>query len=130
MARVNENDEPGNTTLRLLESAARTATNNTGTIRNRYHRGLIVTLDITVVPAIETVTLTIQGVDPLTGKLYTILASVLEAAAVTIIMRVHPMLTAAANLIAQDVMPEEWRVLVSHSAAGTFNYSVSAQLVD
>lgn len=118
-----------NRALTVLASAVRAATNNSADQKNRDAKGLHVIIDMTAVPGVDTVTFTIQGKDPLSGKYYTLLASAAIAAVSTVVLKVYPSLTAAANLVASDVLPTDWRVLATHSAATNFTYSVGAQLV-
>lgn len=96
---------------------------------NEHCKGLHLTIDMTAVPGVQTVTFTIQGKDPISGKYYTILASAAIVAVSTVVLRVYPSLVAAANLVANDVLPRSWRVTATHSGAGSFTYSVAASLV-
>jgi hypothetical protein len=79
-------------------------------MRNDFRRGLKLIVDA---PAgTGTITVTIQGKDPLSGKYYTILASAALAVGSTTVLLIYPGATAAANLIANDVLPSTWRVSV------------------
>lgn len=118
-----------NRALTVLASAVRAATNNSEDQKNRDAKGLHLIIDMTAVPGVDTVTFTIQGKDPLSGKYYTLLASAAIVAASTVVLKVYPGLTAAANLVASDVLPADWRVLATHSAGSNFTYSVGAQLI-
>jgi hypothetical protein len=118
-----------NRPLTVLASTARTATNNSGDLVNRSARGLHLIIDMTVEPGVDTVTFTIEGKDPLSAKYYTILASAALTAVATTVLKVYPGLTAAANLVASDVLPKDWRVVATHSGATTTTYSVGAQLI-
>lgn len=108
----------------LYTSAARTATSNGQDMANDAYRGVMVVLDITVAPGVDTVTLTIQGKDPVSGKYYTLLAGAAESATGTKVYRVYPSLPATANVSANDLVPQTWRVTVTHSAGTSFTYSV------
>lgn len=78
-------------------------------------------LDLTVVGGAGTVTATIQGFDPASGKFYSILASAALAAVATTVIRVGPSLTTAANTVANDFMPLTWSLqLVVAGNAVTF----------
>lgn len=127
--KASDDTDDENKDLTVLASAVRAATNNSADQKNLNYRGLHLIIDVTAVPGVDTVTFTIQGKDPLSGKYYTILASAAIAAAGTTVLKVYPGLTAAANAVANDVLPEDWRVAVTHSAASNFTYSVGAQLV-
>lgn len=107
-----------------LPSAIRAATNVTEDFRNDAASGVSVILDITAVPGTDTVTLTIQGKDPASGKYYTILAGAAQSGTGTTKMDVYPGLVVAANLAANAVLPSVWRISMTHSAASNFTYSV------
>jgi hypothetical protein len=79
---------------------------------NYNGRGLHLTIDITAITGTTpTLTVTIQGKDPVSGKYYTLLASAALAAVATTVLRVYPGLAAAANLVANDALPRNWRVI-------------------
>lgn len=118
-----------NTDLVILSSAVRAASANGQDRTNQNARGILVVIDVTAVPTVDTVTFTLQGKDPASGKYYTILASAALVAAGTVVLRVYPGLTAAANLVASDALPRTWRLITTHSAATNFTYSVGAVLL-
>lgn len=118
-----------NINVTVLASAVRAATNQSTDQVNYNARGLHVVFDITVAPGVDSVTATIQGKDPVSDKYYTVLAGAAQTAVGTVVMRVYPGLAAAANLVANDVLPRTWRVNVAHSGAGNFTYSVGASLI-
>lgn len=113
----------------VLASAARTATITSRDIINSYGRGLVLFFNISVVPGVDTLTLTVKGKDPISGTYYTIVAGTAQAGAALIIMRAYPGLVAAANLTVNDVLPKTFAVTVTASAASSFTYSVSANII-
>lgn len=122
----------GNTELTLLSSAARTATTSSTDQVNYNARGVMVFFSITAIPGTDTVTLTIEAKDPIAGTYEALLAGVAESATGTKCYLVYPGASAAANGV--DVvngfpLPRTWRVTVTHSAAGSFTYSVAASLI-
>jgi hypothetical protein len=129
-ARLKESDGTflEKTDVVLLASAVRAATNNTADQTNLNFRGVHVTVDVTVVPGVDTVTPKIQGKNGLTGVYYDILIGTAMVAVATQTLKVYPGLLAAANAVANDVLPKTWRVVLTHSAASNFTYSVGAQL--
>jgi hypothetical protein len=90
-------------------------------------RGLIAVLDVTVVPGVDTVQLVIEGKDSHSGKYYQILAAAARVAAGTDTLKVFEGATIAANLVANDTLPDVYRVRVVHSAGSNFTYSLSVQ---
>ena len=113
---------------KVYGSAARTVLQTGADIENPYGVGLILVIDITVDPASAVCTFTIQGKDPTSGKYYTILVSAGLAAVATTILRVHPELAVAANLVAKDMMPSIFRVNVAVADGDSMTYSVGATL--
>jgi hypothetical protein len=90
---------------------------------------LQMTIDITAITATGTVTVTIFGYDPISGKFYTILASTALGAVATTVLRVGPALTAAANLVANDFMPFQWACQVVVATAQPMTFSLGASFM-
>jgi len=118
-----------NVELTLLASAVRAADNNTPDQVNYNHRGVIVVVDMTVVPGVDIVTPKIQGKDPVSGKYYDILAGVGIVAVSTVVLRVFNGITVTANLAVSDLLPRTWRLFMDHSAATNFTYSAGGILL-
>ena len=118
-----------NTDGTALASAARTATANSADLVNYNGKGLHVVIDVTAITATPSVVFTIQGKDALSGQYYTVLASAAITATGTTILRVHPGLTAAANTVANDLIPRTWRVNAVHADGDSITYSVGYSLV-
>src|SRR5688572_16303031 len=109
----------------VYASAARTETPTATTFVNEHgHRGLHLIIDVTAVAATPSVVFTIQGVSPLGDDAYTLLASAAITGTGTTILRVYPGLTAAANTVANDVLPAQWRVAAVHADTDSITYSV------
>ncbi|MDE1904966.1 MAG: hypothetical protein KGH75_00765 [Rhodospirillales bacterium] len=118
--------EPTNQdTITLVASAAYTTTQTSADQTNTNGRGVIVVLDMTAVGT-GSVTLEIDGKDPVSGKYYTILTGAAVTSNSTNIYRVYPGLTAAANATASDVLPRTWRAKVTANNANSATYSVGA----
>lgn len=110
----------------VLASAARTATVASAVSANPGYRGLHIIIDVTASAGTPSVTFTIEGYSPLGDDYYTILASAAITGTGTTVLRVYPGLTAAANTIANDVLPHLWRVNAVHGTADSITYSVNA----
>lgn len=117
-----------NTGETVLASAARTTAFDGPDMVNYNARGLHLVIDITTFTA-GSITITIQGKDPVSGKYYNILTSAALAAVATTVLRVYPNATIAANLSINDVLPRVWRVTVAVADATSFTYSIGANLV-
>lgn len=116
--------------LTILPSAARTATPTVDTFQVAGDvRGLLVIIDCTAATATPSVVFTIKGVDQVSGKTWDVLASAAVTATGTTVLRVSPHLTAAANLIAKDLVPSSFTVSAVHADTDSITYSVSAQVV-
>lgn len=89
------------------------------------NRGVKVVVDVTVAPGVDTVTATIEGLDPVSGKYFTLLASAAIVAVSTVVLTVYPGIAVAANVSASDVVPDTYRVRFTHSAGTNFTYSAS-----
>jgi len=109
----------------LLASAVRAATNFTADQVNPNARGVRVSYNITAVPGTDTITVQIQGKDPVSGNYFTILAGAAQVATgQKPDLIVYPGVTATANVAVSEPLPRTWRVNVVHSAASNFTYSV------
>lgn len=79
--------------------------------------------------AANEITFTLQGKDTLSGEYYTILVSAVVDSVETRVLRVYPGLTAAANLVASDGLPETYRVIAVHDDDSPVTYSVAINLI-
>lgn len=118
-------------TVAMAESAvteASTVHNGVDCDNLSGRRSAIVVIDITAITS-GTATFTLQGKDSASGKYYTILASAALATVATTVLRVDPNLTASGNLIAKDIMPNQWRVIMTPSSLVGGTYTVGVNLV-
>ena len=113
----------------VLASAARIATNNSEDLTNSGHKGCHVIIDVTVDPDSASIVPTIQGLDSVSGKYYTLLVGNAITAVGTTVLRIYPGLTASANVIANDIVPSKFRILMTHADADSITYSVAVSLV-
>jgi hypothetical protein len=111
----------------LLPSAARTATATSAEqVNQEDYAGLLVVFDITVLTAGASLVAKIQGKDPAgSGNWYDIISSAAKTAVGTSVLEISPELTAAANVVANDHAPHNWRVVVTPADAKSVTYSVS-----
>jgi len=113
----------------LLPSVARIATTNSPDIGNLGASGVHIIIDVTAVTATPSVVPTVQAKDPVSGEYYTLLVGAAITATGTTVLKVFPSATAVANLAANDIVPELFRILMTHGDADSITYSVSANLV-
>lgn len=109
--------------------AARTATPVAVTLPVSYARGMALVVDVTAIVTAPTITVLVECQDVLSGKWVAMLTSAAIVAVSTVTLRIYPGLTAAANLVASDVLWETMRVTVTHGNANSITYSVSAHLL-
>lgn len=96
----------------ITHSAAAAGTNGIEQNSGAF-KGVMLFIDITAITGTSpTLTVTLQGKSP-TGVYYTILASAALTATGLTVLRVYPGLTAAANSMANDTMPEAYRVITA-----------------
>jgi hypothetical protein len=117
----------GNSNQLILALAARTASVNSANQKNRNLRGGHIIISVSAITAAPSVVFTVQGLDSsngVTSTYYTILTSAAITAVGTTVLRIYPALTAAANLVANDVLPRVWRVVATHANSDSITYSV------
>jgi hypothetical protein len=130
---------PTRTARVLYTSTPRTASPTPVVQTNHHADGLMLILDVTATPNdAQTLTVALQAVDPASGKAVTLTAfaaltaSVLGAAptTATFLYSVYPggaETAAVANHEVQALaLPVRWQARVTHSAAGSWTYTLSA----
>jgi len=120
--------ERGNTAETVLASAARTVTTASADLTNYNQRGVHVAVDVTVAGT-STLTVTIQGKDPVSGNYYDLLIGTAIAAAGLVILKLYPGIGTLAGGAASDILPRIWRVNCAKGDASAWTYSVGANLV-
>lgn len=119
----------GNTDITVLASAARTTTTASSDLTNYNGRGIHLVIEVTAASATPSVVCTIQGKDALGGAYYTILASAAITGISSNVYRVFPAATAAANSVANDIMPRTWRVNCVHADSDSITYSIGSSVI-
>ena len=122
-------DSFGNADVVVFPLLARTVTVSSADISNDFGKMCHVYIKVTARAGTASTTFTIQGKDAVSGDYYTILVSAALTTATTVILRVGPGLTAAANLIVNDLLPRTWRVTATHGTADAHTYSVGASVL-
>lgn len=125
-----------------LASAARTATTNSSDITNYNARGILLAVDFTATPNnAETMTVGIQAKDPVSGKYVTMTAfTALTASALgasptaeTYLYTLYPGGAETAATAKHEVqalsLPRTFRVQMTHSAGGSWTYSVGYSFI-
>ena len=105
----------------IFSSAARTATLS-ATFNTDATEGLFF-IDVSAVSDTPSVTFAIDGVSP-AGTTYNILTSAAVTGTGLTVLRVSPHLTAAANTVAKDIVPQAIKVTATHADADSITYSM------
>ena len=121
--------ELNNTNAVMLASAARTAVVTSEDITNSGYKGCHIIIDVTADPASASITPTIQGLDSVSGKYYTLLAGNAISAVGTTVLRIYPGLVASANVTVNDIVPNKFRVSMAVADTDSITYSVAVSLV-
>jgi hypothetical protein len=96
---------------------------------NYNGRGVKVYLNITAIGT-GTVTVTVQGKDPVTSTYYTLLASAAVATTGFTVLEVYPGVGVTANLSASTTLPRTWRTsAVAAMSVGTVTYTISTSVI-
>lgn len=99
--------------------AAGLGTVNGPDINNVAGKGLNVYINITAISGTTpTLTVTVQGKDPVSGQYFTILASTALAATGFTRMIIYPGVPAVANASDNDVLPDTFRVIAAVGGTG------------
>ena len=107
----------------IFASAARTATTS-ATIPCESTSGLFF-IDVTALTAGASLTFTIAGISPTgSASVYTILTSAAITATGLTVLRVNPQLTAAANTIAKDVLPQALKITCTAADSKSVTYEM------
>lgn len=113
----------------ILASAARTTTQTSADLDNvGGHASLMVILDVTNAGT-GSVTVSIDGKDPASGKYFNLLTGSAVIANSTTVYRVSPYIAAVANSIAQSNLPKKFRIVVTANNANSVTYSVGSIIV-
>jgi hypothetical protein len=122
---VSMDRQRSNQDVTFFASASYGATQVGPDAQNINQRGAKVVLDVTVIGT-ATVQIVIEGKDVASGKYYTLLSGSAQGGIGTTVYTIYPGLTAAANVVANDILPRTWRVRAVVGGAGAATFSVGA----
>jgi hypothetical protein len=100
----------------VLASAVRNASTNSADITNYNGSNVLIILNITAVPGVDTITPKIQAKDPVSGSYVTLVTGTAQAANGAFFTSLPAALLGC--------LSRTWRVNITHSGAGNFTYSV------
>ena len=110
----------------VLTLTAASANATSATITNPNFRGVRVGINVTAISGTSpSLTVSIVGVDPVTGSTFTLLQSAAISATGYSTLLVYPGITATSNEKADDVLPFNWQIT---AAIGGASPSVTASI--
>lgn len=114
----------------ILADATRSATTQSDDFINRHGQALVIIFDVSsVAGGGQTVTLSVQVKDPVSGNYVTILTGSAQTASGTYLYNVGPGVTdsgGVADAVNDVDVGGTYRIVVTHSGGGDFDYSVGA----
>lgn len=110
-------------TITILNVSSVTTTQTSGRQTNYNHKGCVVILTTSAIGT-GSITLSIQGIEPVSNYTWTILAGTAVTTNTTNIYKVYPGLTAVSNSVASDILPRSWQVVVTANNANAASYAV------
>lgn len=118
-----------NVAATLLASASRTTTQTSADIVTYNAKAITVVLDVTVVAASPSVTVTINGKDPASGKYYLLLSGAAVLTAVTNVYSIGPGIAETSNVSTSKFLPRTIQIVVTANNANAGTYSVGYNLM-
>lgn len=116
-----------NNDVTLLTSASRTTTQTSADITTYNLSGINVIVDITAIGT-GSITLSVDGKDPASGKYYNLLTGIALVGNGTTVYKIGLGETAVANATANDSLPRTIRIVVTANNANAVTYSVGYTL--
>lgn len=115
--------------FQVLASAARTATPDTQEFElPRGTSFLTLVTDATAITDTPSVTVTVSGVDRVSGKIYTLLAGAAITGVSTQVLKIGPGLPVTANVSANEWVPPVIRITATHGDTDSITYSIGAMV--
>lgn len=108
----------------ILASAARIATVVSPVFSAEQVLASTFVIDVTAAPVTPSIVAVIEGKDPESGSFYPILTDAAITTVSRTTLQVGPTITAAANVAANDILPSEYRITVTHGDADSITYSI------
>lgn len=118
---------PKNQSNLVLSGTLTSAPTNGVDQLNPVAKGAKFVIDVTAFAG-TSITFTVQGKDPVSGKYYTVLVTAPLTTTGTTVLNVYPGIVAAANLAVNDILPRDYRVISAGTFSGT-TFTVTASLV-
>ena len=111
-------------------SGAHTATVTSDNVTSPDAIALHLIIDVTAVASTPSVVPTIQGFDPTSGAYYDILVGNAITTTGTTVLKVGLSIAASANAAAQDLIPVQWRVKMTHADSDSITYTLAYNMTN
>lgn len=112
----------------VYTSEARTATPTAQQVVAGDYEGVHVIIDVTAASATPSVTPTIDAYDDLSASWYNLLTGAAITGTGTTVLRIGPDIVDEANLQANDYLPDDIRVTMTHGDTDSITYTVNCRL--
>lgn len=113
----------------LLPSTATTASPNPVQLQGlQRHSGIVVVVDVSAVTSTAGVTVSVVGVDRVSGNTWPILTSAAITTVSTTALRIHPGIAVVANQSTSDVLPPLVQINFTNTNSASITYSATAYL--
>jgi hypothetical protein len=109
--------------ITVLQVSGGTTTQTSNDMTNYNAIGAILVLDVTS-SAPGSITLTLNGKDPVSGKYFSVLTGAAVTTVSTHVYRIYPGLTAVGNATVSDILPRTWQAIVTANTAGAMTYTL------
>jgi len=110
-----------------LDPEARTASTFSRDLKGQWSSGVVI-INCSAKTGTPSVTFDVEGKDPASGDYYPILTSVAITGTGMTVLRIHPAMVAATNVIAAEVLPHTFRVRATHADGDSITYSVGVMV--
>lgn len=117
-------------TITIINASNVTTTQTSGLQTNYNARGAIIVLDMIDASASPSITLSVLGVEPVTGTTWTILTGVAVTANGASVYRIYPGLIPISNATVNDILPRSWQIQVVANNANSATYMVCAIIMN
>lgn len=110
-------------TITILNVSSVTTSQTSGRQTNFNHKGCIVILTTSAIGT-GSITLSIQGIEPVSNYVWTILSGTAVTTNTTNMYQIYPGIPVVANSTASAILPRSWQVVITANNANAASYAV------
>lgn len=121
---------PQNFSIVYVPLAVYNSNQNSDFLKNFNGRGIQLITNVTVVPGVDTITISILGLEPAQGDPYVLAETPAIVAVGTYILTLYPSITEVANEKVSQIFPETYAIASTHSNpfVTDFTYSIAGYI--